>query len=148
MLIQIRGLAITADSRIVERYVYPAQPFQGLLNHPVDLVLVTHITCYIGGAIVVALLQQGQCRLFIDIADHYPRAFSVAMAGCGVKGGQVIGKTDASGASVTDHPVTVSDLFRTICSGLKVDADHENMSSIGRPIKIVEEGKVVKKVFA
>jgi len=80
--------------------------------------------------------------------DHYPRAFSVAMAGCGVKGGQVIGETDASGASVTEHPVTVSDLFRTICSGLKVDADHENMSSIGRPIKIVENGKVVKKVFA
>ena len=75
--------------------------------------------------------------------DHYPRAFSVAMAGCGVKGGQVIGKTDASGASVTEHPVTVSDLLRTICSGLKVDADHENMSSIGRPIKIVEDGKVV-----
>ena len=79
--------------------------------------------------------------------DHYPRAFNVALGGCGVKGGQVIGKTDAGGESVDDRPVSVSDLFRTICHGLAIDADKENMSGIGRPIRIVDGGEVVKEVF-
>ena len=80
--------------------------------------------------------------------DHYPRAFSAVLAGGGVKGGQVIGETDAGGDSVKDRPVGVSDLFRTICHGLGIDANKENMSSIGRPIKIVDGGEVVIEVFA
>jgi len=79
--------------------------------------------------------------------DHYPRAFSVALAGGGVRGGQVIGQTDAGGVEVTERPVTVPDLFQTFCRGLSIDADHENMSPIGRPIKIVEGGEVVEEVF-
>jgi hypothetical protein len=80
--------------------------------------------------------------------DHFPRAFNVALAGCGVKGGQVIGKTDKGGDSVTDRPIGVSDLLRTLCQPLGINADKENMSNIGRPIKIVDGGEVVKEVFA
>jgi uncharacterized protein (DUF1501 family) len=80
--------------------------------------------------------------------DHYPRAFNAALAGGGVKGGQVIGQLDAGGESVKDRPVSVADLFRTICHGLAIDAGKENMSSIGRPIKIVDGGEVVREVFA
>lgn len=79
--------------------------------------------------------------------DHYPRAFNVALAGGGVKGGQVIGSTDAGGTTVEDRPVGVSDLLRTICHSLKIDADHEHMSSIGRPIKIVDGGEPISEVF-
>ena len=79
--------------------------------------------------------------------DHFPRAFSVALAGGGVRGGQVIGKTDAGGTMVTDRPVGVQDLFCTMSSGLKIDPDHENMSGIGRPIKIVDGGEAVSEVF-
>ena len=71
----------------------------------------------------------------------------IALAGGGVQGGQVIGKTDAGGQSVTDHPVGVTDLFRTVFHGLGIDPDHENMSNIGRPIRIVEDGEVVKQVY-
>jgi len=80
--------------------------------------------------------------------DHYPRAFSVAMAGGNVKGGQVIGSTDPSGQNVQDRQVGVKDLFRTIYHGLGIDPEHENMSGIGRPIKLVDEGEVIKEVFA
>ncbi len=80
--------------------------------------------------------------------DHYPRAFNMTLAGGGVKGGQVIGKTDAGGDTVTDRPVGISDLFQTICHSLHIDPKKENMSSIGRPIKIVDGGEVVKEVFA
>jgi len=79
--------------------------------------------------------------------DHYPRAFNIALAGGGVKGGQVIGSTDAGGTTVEDRPVGVSDLLRTVCHSLKIDADHEHMSSIGRPIKIVDGGEVITEVF-
>jgi uncharacterized protein (DUF1501 family) len=79
--------------------------------------------------------------------DHFPRAFNVALAGGGIRGGQVIGKTDSGGESVTERPVTVSDLFRTICHSLKIDADQENTSSIGRPVKIVDGGQAVMEAF-
>jgi len=80
--------------------------------------------------------------------DHFPRAFTSILAGGGVKGGQVIGSTDAGGDEVADHPVTVNDFLRTACHSLNIDADKQNMSSIGRPIKIVDGGEVVKEVFA
>ncbi|MCA9266744.1 MAG: DUF1501 domain-containing protein, partial [Planctomycetales bacterium] len=73
--------------------------------------------------------------------------FNVAMAGGGVAGGQVIGTTSAGGEQVEERPVTVPDLFRTICRAMEIDADHENMSGVGRPIRIADEGKVVSEVF-
>lgn len=80
--------------------------------------------------------------------DHFPRAFTSILAGGGVKGGQVIGSTDAGGDAVENRPVSVNDFLRTACHSLGIDADKQNMSSIGRPIKIVDGGEVVKEVFA
>jgi hypothetical protein len=79
--------------------------------------------------------------------DHYPRAFNVVLAGGGVRGGQVVGETDAGGVDVKARPVTVNDLFRTIYATLGIDADHENMSRIGRPIKLVDGGEVVRELL-
>jgi Protein of unknown function (DUF1501)/TAT (twin-arginine translocation) pathway signal sequence len=79
--------------------------------------------------------------------DHYPRAFNIALAGGGIRGGQVIGETDAGGVEVSDRPVTVPDLFRTIYTTLGIDADYENMSRIGRPIKLVDGGEVVRELL-
>ena len=79
--------------------------------------------------------------------DHYPKAFSVALAGGGVRGGQVIGKTDRAGVEVTDQPVQIVDLFRSVYHALGIDADEQNMSLIGRPIKLVEGGEVVQQLF-
>jgi hypothetical protein len=75
--------------------------------------------------------------------DHYPRAFNVALAGAGVQGGQVIGATDASGNNITDQPVSINDLLTTIYDALGIDSFHENMSPIGRPIRIVEDGEII-----
>ncbi len=80
--------------------------------------------------------------------DHYPRAFNVALAGGGIKGGQVLGATSADGMDVTKRPVTVADLFCTFCDSLKINAHKENMSGVGRPIKIVDGGKAVKELLA
>ena len=80
--------------------------------------------------------------------DHFPRVFNVALAGGGVKGGQVIGASSAEGTDVKDHPVAVNDLLTSICHALKIDPAKENMSSVGRPIKIVDGGKVVTQLFS
>jgi hypothetical protein len=71
----------------------------------------------------------------------------MALGGCGVKGGQVIGATDKLGTDVADRPVTVSDLFCTFCQALGIDPRKENQSNVGRPIRIVEFGETVKEVF-
>jgi hypothetical protein len=78
---------------------------------------------------------------------HYPRVFSLAMAGGGIRGGQIIGGSTADGTAVKDTPVSVSDLFCSICRSLKVNPRHENLSPLGRPMKIVDGGKVVEKLF-
>jgi hypothetical protein len=80
--------------------------------------------------------------------DHFPRAFSVALAGGGIKGGQVIGATSDHGMDVKQHPVSVADLFCTFCHALKINPRKENMSGVGRPIKVVDGGQPVKELFA
>lgn len=80
--------------------------------------------------------------------DHFPRAFSVALAGGGIRGGKVVGSTSADGMEVKDRPVGVPDLFCTFCQALKINARKENMSTLGRPIRIVDGGKPVQELFS
>ena len=79
--------------------------------------------------------------------DHFPKVFNVALAGGGVKGGQVIGASTTDGSDVSQHPVSVPDLLASLCRTLKVDTSKEMMSPIGRPIKIVDGGKPVASLF-
>ncbi len=75
--------------------------------------------------------------------DHYPRVFSMAMAGGGIVGGQVYGSSTADGSAIEDSPVTIQDLFQTVCKSMTVNADHENLSPLGRPMKIVDGGTAI-----
>ncbi len=79
--------------------------------------------------------------------DHYPRAFSVALAGGGVNGGQVIGESSADGADVRSRRVTVPDLFCSFCHALKINPRKENIGPLDRPIKIVDGGSPIKELF-
>jgi hypothetical protein len=80
--------------------------------------------------------------------DHFPKVFNAALAGGGVRGGQVIGKSSADGSEVKDRPVTVPDLMASLCHALKVDASKEVDTPIGRPMKVVDGGKVVRELFS
>ena len=79
--------------------------------------------------------------------DHFPKAFNVALGGCGIRGGQVVGATDKLGTEVIDRPVTVPDLFCSFCKALGINPRHENQSNVGRPLKIVEGGQAVAELF-
>jgi uncharacterized protein (DUF1501 family) len=74
--------------------------------------------------------------------DHWPNAFSMAIAGAGITGGRVLGETDDKGMFVKDHPVEVQDLFATIYKKLGIDYNKEYVSNIGRPIKL-SQGKPI-----
>jgi len=57
--------------------------------------------------------------------DHYPNAWSIAMAGCGIQHGAVIGKTDAKGIEVTDRKVDHRHLFHTYLQAVGIDSSGE-----------------------
>jgi uncharacterized protein (DUF1501 family) len=75
--------------------------------------------------------------------DHWPHANTLLMAGAGVPGGAVYGRTDAIAAEVTEHPVSPADVTATIVAALGVDPaiplrDERGASlplSAGRPIR-------------
>jgi hypothetical protein len=71
--------------------------------------------------------------------DHYPRAWSLAMWGGGLKGGQVVGKTDKEGATVEDRKTSAQDFLATVCELLGIDHTKENVTPSGRPIKLVDK---------
>jgi uncharacterized protein (DUF1501 family) len=72
--------------------------------------------------------------------DHFPVAWSVALGGAGIKGGQAYGKTSPDGMEVTDGKVGVADLYATICQAVGINPAKENISPEGRPIPLVERG--------
>jgi hypothetical protein len=72
--------------------------------------------------------------------DHWPNVFSVALAGGGIAGGQVIGSSDALGELPSDNPVTPSDLAATIYTLLGVSPTHELHTRDGRPVRIAPDG--------
>jgi hypothetical protein len=79
--------------------------------------------------------------------DHFPRSFNAVLAGGGIAGGAIVGRTDKAGVEVADRPVTVPDLFATFCASLGIDPAKENMSSTGRPIKLVDGGQAVQELL-
>jgi hypothetical protein len=76
----------------------------------------------------------------VDGRDHWPHSFSAVLAGGGIRGGQVIGDTGRDGAAIKDRPVTVPEFFATICEALGIDHQKQNVSNVGRPIRIVAPG--------
>ena len=70
--------------------------------------------------------------------DHWPNSWTTVLAGGGIKGGQVVGRTSASGEGIEDRPVQVPDLINTVCQALGVNPKKQNDSNVGRPIRIAD----------
>jgi hypothetical protein len=81
--------------------------------------------------------------------DHWPNSWTSVLAGGGIKGGQVVGKTSADGTTVEERPIKVEDLLATVAKTLGIDTTKQNISNVGRPIRIVEPtGNPIKEVLA
>jgi uncharacterized protein (DUF1501 family) len=79
--------------------------------------------------------------------DHWNQAFSLVLAGGGVRGGQVLGATDAKGEAVKERSVTVPDLYATLLTAFGIEPAKVYRSPGGRPIKLADKGKAVQELI-
>lgn len=80
--------------------------------------------------------------------DHWSMAQCILFAGGGTKPGQIIGATDKQAAAPVSDPISVSDLLRTVCTLLGIDPEKEHPDPLGRPVPIVNGGKVIPGLIA
>ena len=80
--------------------------------------------------------------------DHWPHAMSVLMAGAGVPRGQVVGATDAKGYHASENIYRPEDFAASVYT--KMGVDHAQMlhTNTGRPVQLVNNGRLIKEVFA
>ncbi len=89
-------------------------------------------------------INQGQGR------DHYPNAWTTVLAGGGIRGGSVFGRTSADGTTVEDpRPVTVPDFLATVMQALGINHEETNMSNVGRPIPLTDRSsQPIREILA
>lgn len=91
--------------------------------------------------LVIALSEFGRTpRINGHIGrDHWPEAWSIAMAGCGLKPGVVVGKTNEKGTDVATEPYDIGHLFHTWFQAIGIDpAEHEYRNG-GQPLPIAHD---------
>ena len=79
--------------------------------------------------------------------DHWPKVFSVVMAGGGIKRGIVYGKSNATASEPEEDALTVKDWAATVYNQLGIVADKELMAPGDRPIEIIDGGKVREQLI-
>ncbi len=79
--------------------------------------------------------------------DHSPTAFSCALAGGGIRGGQVYGETDTTGKFVKGDKVGVPDFNATIAYALGMPLEKTIYSSSGRPFRVADKGNPILSLF-
>ena len=81
--------------------------------------------------------------------DHYPNAWSLAMAGCGIKRGVVFGATDEDGFEVADNPVDQRHLFATIFTALGLDPYREyELPGLPTFARVEEQAEPIHEILA
>lgn len=80
--------------------------------------------------------------------DHWPRAMFLLLAGNGIKGGQVVGSSDANGMGPANEIITPDQAAASFYHSLGIDHRKEYHTSSGRPVMIVREGSVIPGLFS
>jgi hypothetical protein len=78
--------------------------------------------------------------------DHYPNVFSAALAGGPVKGGRVVGESDAKGAFPKTNPKSPQDVLATMYRHLGVDTTAQYSDASGRPHPVLPSGKPIEEL--
>ncbi len=119
------------------------RPFAALLDDLADRGM-------LDTTLVVVMSEMGRTPKVNDRygRDHWSQAWSVALAGCGIKGGAVVGKTNAAGTAVTDREVTAGHLFHTYLRAVGLDPA-KNFHPNGRPVPVADpKAAAVHEVLA
>lgn len=80
--------------------------------------------------------------------DHWGPSNCIFLSGGGIAGGLVVGATNARGEKPADNPVGPADLAATVFERLGINAQKEFQTPEGRPIKIANDGRVLRELFA
>lgn len=82
--------------------------------------------------------------------DHYPNAWSTVLAGGGIRGGRVVGRTSPDGMTVeAERPTSVPDMLATACRALGIDPSRQNISNVTRPIRVVDPAaRPIREILA
>jgi hypothetical protein len=80
--------------------------------------------------------------------DHWPKVFSIVLAGGGIKRGYVHGTSDATGSEPDEHPLSVEDFSATVYTQLGITPTKELLAPGNRPLKVVKDGEPVKELVA
>jgi hypothetical protein len=102
--------------------------------------------------LVLALGEFGRTPLMgtqgsTDGRNHWPVVMSMALAGGGLRHGQVIGASEPDGGYIKERPVTPADLAATIYHHMGVPLDATYLDSIGRPLPIVRDGSPISELI-
>jgi hypothetical protein len=79
--------------------------------------------------------------------DHWPNAFTISFAGAGVRGGQVIGRTDRDGGSVQDQAYSLEDYGATVYDFLGIDRSQPVYTRENRPVYLAHDGQMILKLL-
>ena len=82
-----------------------------------------------------------------DGRNHWPVVMSMAMAGGGMRHGQVIGATEPDGGHIKERPVTPGDLTATIYRHMDVPLDAAYIDDRGRPRPIIQDGEPIRELI-
>lgn len=79
--------------------------------------------------------------------DHWSKAYSVMLAGAGIRPGTVVGASDEQGAYVKDRPVSPEDILATMYHIKGIPAETAIPNRLGRPVRLVETGTAVEELL-
>ena len=80
--------------------------------------------------------------------DHWAPAASLLFAGAGVVPGRVIGATDKDGGQVTENPIHPADVAFTVLDSLGIDPRKQLRTPDGRPVEILDDGRLLEELYA
>ncbi|MHA3775388.1 DUF1501 domain-containing protein [Verrucomicrobiota bacterium sgz303538] len=103
----------------------------------------------LANTLVVALGEFGRTPKVNKDAgrDHWPHAMSVLMAGAGIPGGQIVGATDAKGYHASENVYRPEDFAASLYTKMGIDPAQLLHTSTGRPVPLVNEGRLIKELF-
>jgi hypothetical protein len=160
----VRAVTVNMFDTVFNRVTWDCHgsaPFSTLNDYASDL-LPTFDRAY--GALLDDLERSGRLESTLIIAagefgrtprinsaggrDHWPGVWSVALAGGGVRGGQVVGSSDAHASCPADRPVTPPDLLATIYHSLGIDASQDLTRPDGESFAILDGAEPIRELFA
>ena len=79
--------------------------------------------------------------------DHWSKAYSVMLAGAGIRPGAVVGASDAIGGFVKDRPISPEDILATMYHLQGIDPDMTIPDRVQRPVRLVDGGQVIEELL-